>query len=207
MASDLRTLPGKQNIALANYDLIGNLTNVIQTGYNLNPTVLSCVMPKAETIYYCGSFKDTVVFDQITLTSNGSDDMFILKMGQQSDSIDFITQPIVSRNIHQKLLMENMDLGELQEQNEKVSFYNYPNPFNSSTQICYDLPEPCSVILNIINVNGNIVSEWQYSSQPAGSYTLDFHGEDIPDGIYYCQLIAKGERVFTSKVIKIVRVK
>jgi len=68
----------------------------------------------------------------------------------------------------------------------------YPNPFNSSTIIKYDLPESDQVSLKIYNIEGQLVTELVNKMQPAGTYQVIWDGknsqqEAVTSGIYFCQ--------------------
>jgi hypothetical protein len=85
-------------------------------------------------------------------------------------------------------------------------FYNFPNPFSDKTQILFSLPETCSVVLKIFNINGTCLRKWEYSNQTAGLYSVDFNNQEFQGGSFYCQLLVKREQAFISKAIKMVLV-
>ena len=85
---------------------------------------------------------------------------------------------------------------------------NHPNPFNSSTQIRYRIPENGDVTLNIYNILGQQVKTLMDSNQPAGEHITDWDGKDwrsreVASGLYFCRLQVKD---FT-KTIKMMLVK
>lgn len=67
-------------------------------------------------------------------------------------------------------------------------YQNYPNPFHSSTQIDYDLHEPCKVNLVLYTINGQKVKELVNSYQPAGKYSIKLNLPDMPPGVYFYEL-------------------
>ncbi len=78
-----------------------------------------------------------------------------------------------------------------------VLFQNYPNPFNMQTQIRYQLPKPSNVLLRIINLQGEIVSQLIDERQVVGYYEIiwngkDCLGKDVPSGVYFIQLQTAG---------------
>jgi len=77
---------------------------------------------------------------------------------------------------------------------------NYPNPFNPSTQLSYDLAESGVVELTIYDVNGNEISKLVQGYQTAGSYTLTFSATNMPSGIYVARL-SSGMHSLTRKMI------
>ena len=84
-------------------------------------------------------------------------------------------------------------------------FPNYPNPFNPTTVIKYQIP-------NINNQNSNIISLKVYDvlgkevatlvkkQQPAGKYKVTFNGSNLPSGVYFYRL-QSGDFVETKKLL------
>jgi len=83
---------------------------------------------------------------------------------------------------------------------KKINISNYPNPFNNSTTINYNLPASGSVKLSLINSLGQIVKRWQYESQMAGSHSLKLDGATFSSGIYYLQL-SQGDMTNCHKML------
>ncbi|MBC8375929.1 MAG: T9SS type A sorting domain-containing protein [FCB group bacterium] len=77
---------------------------------------------------------------------------------------------------------------------------NYPNPFNPSTQINYDLTESGIVDLTIYDVNGIEVSKLVQGYQSAGSHSLTFSANSLPSGVYVARLTS-GMNTMTRKMI------
>ena len=65
---------------------------------------------------------------------------------------------------------------------------NYPNPFNTQTNIEYFLPEPSRVILDILNIEGQKVTTVLNRFQSAGSHQVKFDGLNYPSGIYFYRI-------------------
>ncbi|MDZ7261245.1 MAG: DUF3160 domain-containing protein [candidate division KSB1 bacterium] len=70
---------------------------------------------------------------------------------------------------------------------------NYPNPFNATTVIRYDLPAPGFVTLEIYNLLGQKVRTLVAERRPAGSYQTLWDGTDdagvvLPTGVYMARL-------------------
>lgn len=90
----------------------------------------------------------------------------------------------------------------LPAETELPTFYelarNYPNPFNPTTQISYQLPVDAKVTLSVFNLLGQRVRTLVDQNQAAGSYTLQWDGKDsfgnvLPSGIYFYQMEASGK--------------
>ena len=67
---------------------------------------------------------------------------------------------------------------------------SYPNPFNPTTQIAYEIPSEEFVSLRIFNMLGQQVAVLVNEQRPAGAYTVTFHASDLPSGMYFYRLIA-----------------
>ena len=72
---------------------------------------------------------------------------------------------------------------------------NYPNPFNPSTTIHFELPEAAHVSLTVYDVEGRAVKTLVNAYRAAGSYTLTWNGLDdagntLSTGIYLGRLQA-----------------
>ncbi len=68
---------------------------------------------------------------------------------------------------------------------------NYPNPFNPSTTINYQLPVTSEVELSIYNLLGQKIITLVSEKQAAGAYTIEWHAKDVPSGIYLYRLKAR----------------
>ncbi len=65
---------------------------------------------------------------------------------------------------------------------------NYPNPFNPSTVIRYEIGERRIVILKVYNSVGEEVSTLVNKMQNAGIYEVQFNGVGLSSGIYLYRL-------------------
>ncbi|MBN1542321.1 family 16 glycosylhydrolase [candidate division KSB1 bacterium] len=70
-----------------------------------------------------------------------------------------------------------------------ITLSNYPNPFNSSTLIQYDIPQSGSVKIEIYDLRGQKIQTLVQSSQAAGNYAVRFDSGNLPSGIYFCHLL------------------
>lgn len=97
---------------------------------------------------------------------------------------------------------------ETEERLSPGHFYlsqNHPNPFNSKTQIMYQLPRPCITQLVIYNVSGQVIRTLVYAQQEPDTYRVHWDGRDdhdrqVTSGIYIYHLKA-GEFVRTRKML------
>jgi len=79
----------------------------------------------------------------------------------------------------------------------------YPNPFNASTTIAYQLPEACDVSLKIFDVQGREIETLIDRQVTAGFHRLVWDGNALPTGLYICRMEAEDY----SRSIKLVLVR
>ncbi|MBN2010584.1 DUF362 domain-containing protein [candidate division KSB1 bacterium] len=65
---------------------------------------------------------------------------------------------------------------------------NYPNPFNASTTITFDLPNATHVILSVYNIRGENIMELLNNRYDAGNYAVTWNAGNISSGIYIIKL-------------------
>jgi hypothetical protein len=81
----------------------------------------------------------------------------------------------------------------------------YPNPFNPSTRILFDLDKKTDVTLTIYDVSGRKVFNLVDGVLPASRHSIVWHGknemgENVSSGIYFCRMTA-GDIVQTNKLV------
>ncbi|MCB1060790.1 MAG: choice-of-anchor J domain-containing protein [Calditrichaeota bacterium] len=76
----------------------------------------------------------------------------------------------------------------------------FPNPFNPSTQLKFDVPVTADVSLKIYNSLGQEVATLVNGLMNAGSYTVEFAANDLPSGLYFAQLHS-GSFTSTQKLV------
>jgi hypothetical protein len=69
---------------------------------------------------------------------------------------------------------------------------NYPNPFNPTTTIAFDLVEAGHVSLRIYDVMGREVAVLVNGYVPAGRHREVFDAQDLPSGVYMYKLTSGG---------------
>jgi len=72
---------------------------------------------------------------------------------------------------------------------------NYPNPFNPSTTIRYELASRTHVDLRVFDVRGALVRTMVDGVKGAGAYSLEWNGRDdrgtaVSSGVYFYRLTA-----------------
>jgi len=75
----------------------------------------------------------------------------------------------------------------------------YPNPFNPTTVIGYNVPEFSKVRLSIYNVLGQKVSELVNRESPAGKYEIEWNAENLGSGVYIV-VLRTNTKIMTKKI-------
>jgi len=65
---------------------------------------------------------------------------------------------------------------------------NYPNPFNNSTMVSYQLNTPDLVQLSVYNVKGELVKNLVNANQSAGKHSVTFKADGLNSGVYYIKM-------------------
>jgi hypothetical protein len=84
---------------------------------------------------------------------------------------------------------------------------NYPNPFNPSTSIAFELPEPAHVSLRVYDASGSLVRTLVDNRLARNTYNVEWngrgdHARKLASGVYYCRLEA-GARSLSRKLVMI----
>jgi hypothetical protein len=97
-------------------------------------------------------------------------------------------------------IITSIELGEDQLPFEFALFQNFPNPFNPTTKINYEIPKLSFVTLNVYNVLGSEVTTLVNEKKAPGTYVVEFDGSNLSSGIYFYRMQA-GDYVETKKMV------
>ena len=75
----------------------------------------------------------------------------------------------------------------------------YPNPWNPTTTIRYQVPVNILVTIKVFDALGREVSTLVNEVKSAGNYELTFNGKGLSSGVYYYQMKA-GNFIETKKI-------
>ncbi|PID29086.1 MAG: hypothetical protein CR982_03845 [Candidatus Cloacimonadota bacterium] len=79
---------------------------------------------------------------------------------------------------------------------------NYPNPFNPSTTISFNIDSPGNIDFNVYNIKGETVYSKSYNYRDSGLKSINFSGEFLSSGLYF-YLLKKGEISKTGKMVMV----
>ena len=77
---------------------------------------------------------------------------------------------------------------------------NFPNPFNPTTNIKFDIPKKSFVKLVIYNLLGKEITTFVNEELNSGSYQADWNASEYPSGIYFFRIEAE-DFVLTKSMV------
>ena len=80
---------------------------------------------------------------------------------------------------------------------------NFPNPFNPSTTIKFDVAEAMQLTLDVYDVTGRLMSTLASGTFEAGSHEVTFDAAAYPSGVYFARLASEQE----SQMVKMMLMK
>jgi len=78
----------------------------------------------------------------------------------------------------------------------------YPNPFNSTTTLAYDIPQAGETTLQVFDITGRLVETLKDRVIPAGTYSIQFDGQQLASGVYFIRL-ESNQQQDTQKIVLI----
>jgi hypothetical protein len=82
-----------------------------------------------------------------------------------------------------------------------VELEAFPNPFNPSSTLQFELTEPGPVTLQVYSLTGDLVSTLVDSVLPVGKHQVTFDGDALPSGIYIARIDAANNTAATRMVL------
>jgi hypothetical protein len=163
-------------------------------------------------IYFGGTSMDNIA--DVTMTGEAADDRFGTSVSTAGDvNGDRYSDVIVGASlndaggtmagrayiyfIYQSGSYVEVDVNII---NNYLLRHNYPNPFNPTTKIKYQIPQLSFVTLKIYDVLGSEVALLVQGEKSLGSYQVEFNATGLPSGVYFYRLQA-GNFVETKKMV------
>ena len=78
---------------------------------------------------------------------------------------------------------------------------SFPNPFNASTTITYEVREAQEVTVSVWNLAGHQVAHLVSTTHSPGVYEVGFDAGDLPSGTYFVRLQTPQAHPISHKVI------
>jgi hypothetical protein len=76
----------------------------------------------------------------------------------------------------------------------------YPNPFNPTTTITYQVPHFSSISIDVYNINGQLIENLYKGYKNPGEYAINWNAGNVTSGVYLIKLIS-GSFIETQRVM------
>jgi len=141
---------------------------------------LRCQTDNSRFVYFPFAFE---AVSQTTFTNSRAE---ILQL-----CLDWISSPVgVEPQEVSPLIPTELSLADL-----------YPNPFNPTTDLVFDVPESGLVFLKVYDLQGKLVERLMGKTLEPGQYRLTWNASQHPSGVYIVQLSSNGVSVSTKAVL------
>jgi hypothetical protein len=80
-------------------------------------------------------------------------------------------------------------------------YNNYPNPFNPSTKIKFDIPKNSVVKINVYDITGREITILVNDFRNAGRYEVQFNASNLSSGIYFYKMQAGDYKAVRKMVL------
>lgn len=151
------------------------------------------------TWYLINTVTDTSYIDNEIYLGDGSWGRAWYKIRAKIDDLksDYSNYKYINFEGIQKPLVHNSDIVEV---SEFKLYTNFPNPFNPSTKISFDIPEKTHVDLAVYDIQGKKVATLANEMLESGNYSIKFNSGHLPSGTYLYKIVA-GEFTDSKKMM------
>lgn len=169
---------------------------------------------------FMGAITNNYTFDKaVELAINAGNDILLYTINNLDgkslvDSVvnivlDKIDQGVITeeridesynRIIQKKQLLTNVEYLADNLVPDNFNLVNYPNPFNSSTQINFSIPQSGILSIKVYNILGEEIKEIVNNYFDAGTHKILFNANELSSGVYLLRMNI-GENYFSHKII------
>ncbi len=171
---------GQLDAFIAKYSTDGTVEWALSFGAEEFDQGFSIVIDQNDEGYVAGYFSENIQLGPFSLSSPNNSDAFFAK---------FTDTGIVGSQSTENIVPQQIEL-----------FQNFPNPFNPSTKISFNLSAPLSVKLDILNVRGQVVGQLFTDSLNPGKHQIIWNADALQSGVYFYRLRA-GDQTKIKKMI------
>jgi len=176
------------------------------------------------TSAYIDSTSSTVVIVAINTSSQDKNQTFVFQNGLVEMVTPYVTSeiesciketdiPVTNDSLNVTLDAESIttfvsgDIGAVQAKDPKSFklFQNYPNPFDRSTRIKFEIPEKSFVSLKVYNLLGQEVALLAEKEFYAGMHSVTFDASHLSSGLYFYKIEAKDTGVVLTKKMTLIK--
>ena len=166
--------------------------------------VLSASYDDNKIVWYENDGSQNFTTHTITTSANGARSVYAIDLDGDND-VDVLS---ASGNDNKITWYENqiitgiVDNNPTQSPDEFRLYNNYPNPFNPTTHIEFDVKRNLHVILKAYDLLGHEVATLLDQQLQPGHYKTNFNAKDLQTGVYFYN-IRMGEFQETKKMVLI----
>jgi hypothetical protein len=190
---------------LQNTGMIWNGTSTVHNNWGSAPTLMKPVSLTLSAMILADSIHI------YPLDGTGQEDDYRTLMPEAKSRFEIILDQSQDKTVWWgiKAFGEGIDAVEEPLQSDLPDSYklfqNYPNPFNMATTIPFQIPSAGFVRIDIYNITGQKVKTVVHEDKPAGSYMVDWSGQNdegriVSSGIYIIRLKA-GAYIEQKKIL------
>lgn len=143
------------------------------------------------------TIKDIQQIDELWSIQNRSIDSVVYEQNRSQERFGYV-------DTYRLFEQGNRIVTSINKEEPIPSFYvlmnNYPNPFNPSTTITYQLPKQIKIKIIICDILGREVATIVNEEKSAGKYSVLFDGNNLSSGIYFYQLLTD-DIILTKKLV------
>lgn len=139
---------------------------------------------------------------QVTLSDDNQNPDFVWRLVLQDNAEEqilnlFPGQPALIGKPFKNVQLQKIHTDDLIAEHRLMP--NYPNPFNPSTTIRYQLREQVQVKIEVFDAMGRRVQTLRNERQTSGEYSVRFNAAHLSTGIYFVRLAA-GSAIHIQKI-------
>ncbi len=148
-------------------------------------------------------------FDESFNLASNSDTTFTIRFTPTADTAYYDTLTVISGDYTVEVILSGTGVNvsgvaDISNIPTEFALYPvYPNPFNASTVINYQLDCDAHVTINVFDLSGRIIDVLYNKVQSVGHHQISYDASNLPSGVYLARLSS----VTKSKTIKLVSVK
>ena len=177
----LRKYQNENAISLCNFDAVSSVVSLTLTATG-TPNVLLSDPKDGKTFYVNDVYNDTTY--QIVFT--GGTTNFSMNLPAYGSAVLIVSDSIKKISMPPITSVKTNTAGSL-----PTAFklhQNFPNPFNPTTVIRFQVPVTCKVNLNIYDMLGRKIAKLVGETKQAGTYSIEWNASNFPSGVYFYRL-------------------
>ena len=123
--------------------------------------------------------------------------------GNLSDDDATYFQFVASETVMNELNLWNISTTGIEKNilpDDFMLLENYPNPFNPTTTILYNIPFAAKVQLDVYSINGELITRLDNKFKSKGGHEIKFDAGNLSSGVYILQL-RSGNHTINKKIL------